>query len=282
MASAGPGDEMSFWEHLHALRGVLVRAAAVVTVVAVGLFCVMPELFERVILAPCRGDFPLYLAMDRLGALVGDGGGAMVSGDAAGDAMWSMGLINTQLASQLFVHISASVQGALVVCFPVLLWLAWGFVAPALYEGERRYASVAFVAGNLLFYLGMAVGYMLVFPMTLRFLAGYQLSDSIVNTITLDSYMDNFMGILLVMGVVFEIPLVAWFLGRLGVLRRGVFSRYRRHAVVGLVTAAAVITPTSDPLTLTVVFVPLYMLWEVSAWLVPREKAESEAVAAGG
>lgn len=269
-ASAGgpAGAEMTFWDHLHALRGVLWRGAAVVLVVAVGLFCVMPELFERVILAPCRGDFPLYRLMDRLSALMGGGAEAAEA--------WDMGLINTQLASQLFVHISASVQGAVVVCFPVLLWLVWGFVSPALYAGERRYASVAFVAGNVLFYIGMAVGYWLVFPMTLRFLAGYQLSDAIVNTITLDSYMDNFIGILFVMGLVFEIPLVAWVLGRIGMLSRSVFGRYRRHAVVALVVAAAVITPTSDPLTLAVVFVPLYLLWEVSALLVPKSKCVEE------
>ena len=269
-ASAGgsAGSEMTFWDHLHALRGVLWRGAAVVLVVAVGLFCVMPELFERVILAPCRGDFPLYRLMDRLSALMGGGAEAAEA--------WDMRLINTQLASQLFVHISASVQGAVVVCFPVLLWLVWGFVSPALYAGERRYASVAFVAGNVLFYIGMAVGYWLVFPMTLRFLAGYQLSDAIVNTITLDSYMDNFIGILFVMGLVFEIPLVAWVLGRIGMLSRSVFGRYRRHAVVALVVAAAVITPTSDPLTLAVVFVPLYLLWEVSALLVPKSKRVEE------
>lgn len=269
-ASAGgsAGAEMTFWDHLHALRGVLWRGAAVVLVVAVGLFCVMPELFERVILAPCRGDFPLYRLMDRLSALMGGGAEAAEA--------WDMGLINTQLASQLFVHISASVQGAVVVCFPVLLWLVWGFVSPALYAGERRYASVAFVAGNVLFYIGMAVGYWLVFPMTLRFLAGYQLSEAIVNTITLDSYMDNFIGILFVMGLVFEIPLVAWVLGRIGMLSRSVFGRYRRHAVVALVVAAAVITPTSDPLTLAVVFVPLYLLWEVSALLVPKSKRVEE------
>lgn len=269
-ASAGgsAGAEMTFWDHLHALRGVLWRGVAAVLVVSVGLFCVMPELFERVILAPCRGDFPLYRLMERLSALM--------SGGAEAAEAWDMGLINTQLASQLFVHISASVQGAVVVCFPVLLWLVWGFVSPALYAGERRYASVAFVAGNVLFYIGMAVGYWLVFPMTLRFLAGYQLSDAIVNTITLDSYMDNFIGILFVMGLVFEIPLVAWVLGRIGMLSRSVFGRYRRHAVVALVVAAAVITPTSDPLTLAVVFVPLYLLWEVSALLVPKSKRVEE------
>ena len=125
-SAGGPASaEMTFWDHLHALRGVLWRGVAAVLVVSVGLFCVMPELFERVILAPCSGDFPLYRLMDRLSALMG-------SASPAAAERWSMGLINTQLASQLFVHISASVLGAVVVWFPLLLWVVWGLVWPGL------------------------------------------------------------------------------------------------------------------------------------------------------
>lgn len=252
--------EMSFWEHLDDLRGVLLRMGAAVAVAAVALFCVMPRLFDSIILAPCRGDFPLY----RLFSLAASFTGEPYAGDD-----WHMELINTQLASQFFMHISISAQLAIVVTFPLLIYLMWTFISPALYPEERRHSAAAFIAGNALFYLGMAVGYFLVFPLTLRFLADYHLSESIANTITLDSYMENFTGILLVMGLVFEIPVIAWFLGRAGLADRGLFRRYRRHAIVALVVIAAVITPTSDPFTLAVVFLPLYLLWEVSALLVP-------------
>lgn len=254
---------MSFWDHLDALRGVLFRMGAVVAIAAIAIFCLMPNIFDSVILAPCHGDFPLYSLFDKLSALAGE-----TLTTSATD--FSVSLINTQLASQFFIHLSLSFQLALIATFPILVYLIWTFVAPALYPNERRNASAAFFFGNVLFYLGMATAYFLIFPLTLRFLAGYQLSAEIPNTITLDSYMDNFMSMLLVMGVTFEIPLLTWALGRFGILNRSFFSRYRRHAIVILVIAAAIITPTSDPFTLTAVFLPLYLLWEVSARLLPK------------
>lgn len=256
---------MTFWEHLDALRAVLFRIGATIVVAAVAVFCLMPRIFDPVILAPCHGSFPLYTLFDRLSALAGEP-------QTAPATDFSVSLINTQLASQFFIHMSLSFQLAIIITFPVLIYQLWTFVAPALYPRERRNASLAFIFGNLLFYLGMATAYFLVFPLTLRFLAGYQLSESIPNTITLDSYMDNFMSMLLVMGVTFEIPLLTWMLGRAGVLDRTFFSRYRRHAIVLLVVAAAVITPTSDPFTLLAVFLPLYLLWELSARLLPKRQ----------
>ena len=121
-----------------------------------------------------------------------------------------------------------------------------------------------------MFYLGVAAGYYLVFPLTVRFLADYQLSDLVPNVISLDSYTDTFVTIVFLMGVVFELPLLAWLLGRMGLLTRRFFSLYRRHAIVALMILAAVITPTGDPFTLFAVFIPIYLLWEFSAMLVPK------------
>ncbi len=123
-----------------------------------------------------------------------------------------------------------------------------------------------------MFYLGVATGYFLVFPLAVRFLAGYQLSEAIRPIVSLDSYMDNFFMLLVMMGTVFELPLLAWLLGRIGVLTRSFFRRYRRHAIVVLLIVAAVITPTGDPFTLFLVFTPIYALWEIGARLVPAEK----------
>ncbi len=171
--------EMTFWEHLDAFRAVLFRMGATILVAAVAIFIAMPRIFDSVILAPCHGSFPLYTAFDRLAALGGD--------TAATSADFHVSLINTQLASQFFIHLSLSCQLAVIVTFPLLVYILWCFVAPALYPRERRNAGAAFVAGNALFFLGMAVAYWLIFPLTLRFLAGYQLSADIPNTITLDS-----------------------------------------------------------------------------------------------
>lgn len=249
---------MSWGEHFDALRKVLFRVAVVLVVLGVAAFVLMPEIFDSVILAPTRGDFPLYRLFDRL------------SGNEPGS--FSVEMINIQLASQLFIHLSASFQVALIFGFPIVIYLLWGFVKPGLYEKERRPAVKAFIFGNLMFFIGVAVGYFVVFPVTLRFLATYQLSAMIPNVISLDSYMDNFTMIILVMGAVFELPLLCWALGKMGLMKKSFFAKWRRHAIVALLVAAALITPTGDPVTLFIVFVPLYALWEMSSTLVPRSQ----------
>ena len=255
-------QEMSFWDHIDALRSVLVRIIIVLVVVTIGLFCVMPTIFDKVILAPCHGDFVLYRLFERMTSSV-----PWLPQFTTGD--FQVELINIKLASQFFIHMSSSFWLALVLTFPIVLYLLWTFVAPALYPRERRGVKTAFSIGCLMFFLGVAVGYFVVFPVTLRFLADYHVSQLVPNQISLDSYMDTFLMLIFVMGVIFELPLLAWLLGSLGVLHRGFFKTYRRHAVVALLALAAIITPTGDPFTLMVVFLPIYLLYEVSAFLVP-------------
>ena len=259
--------EASFWEHLDALRGVLLRIAVVVAVLGTGAFILMPWLFDNVIMAPTYPGFPTYGLFDRAATYFG--------GDTTGD--FHVNIVSLELASQLFVHFSAACWTALIVGFPIVLYILWGFIAPALYSHERRGIVKAFMFGNMMFYLGVATGYFLVFPLAVRFLADYQLSDAIRPVVSLDSYMDNFFTLLLMMGAVFELPLLAWLLGKAGILTRSFFSSYRRHAIVVLLVVAAIITPTGDPFTLMLVFIPVYALWEFSARLVPAPESD-EAV----
>ena len=255
-------QEMSFWDHIDALRAVLIRIVIVLVAATIGLFCVMPYLFDNVILAPCHSDFVLYRLFERMTSSV-----PWLPQFTTGD--FHVELINIKLASQFFIHMSSSFWLGLVLTFPIVLYLLWTFVAPALYPRERRGVKTAFLIGCLMFFLGVAVGYFVVFPVTLRFLADYHVSQLVPNQISLDSYMDTFMMLIFVMGVIFELPLMAWLLGSLGALHRGFFKTYRRHAVVVLLVLAAIITPTGDPFTLMVVFLPIYLLYEVSAYLVP-------------
>ena len=254
---------MTFWDHLDALRAVLVRAFLVVAVAAIAAFIVMPALFDTVVLAPCRPDFPFYRLLDyiAINSPVGTG----ISAEP-----FSLNPVSLELTSQFFVHFSAACWTAVVAAFPVIIYLLWGFVAPALYEHERRGIRRAFLFGNIMFYLGVAVGYFIVFPLALRFLATYRLSESIASVVSLDSYMDNFYTLILLMGAVFELPLLAWLLGKMGFLTRAFFKKYRRHAIVALLIVAALITPTGDPFTLLAVFIPIYALWEFSATLLPK------------
>jgi len=163
---------------------------------------------------------------------------------------------------------STSMWIALLFAFPYVIYQLWTFVSPGLYAGEKRHARGAFLAGNIMFFIGIGVGYFLVFPLTLRFLAEYQVSEMVPNQISLDSYMSNFLTLNFIMGLVFELPLLCWLLSNMGLITRRFFKTYRRHAIVILLILAAFITPSSDPFTLSVVFVPLYALYELSAWVV--------------
>ena len=262
-ADVAVGGNATFWEHLDQLRGTLLRGIAVTGVLAIALFAVMPRLFPEMVMAPCRGDFALYRLFEWITARI------PVLPEFVSDG-WSVEVININLASQFFIHMQLSLIGAVIVAVPVWLGLLWNFVSPGLYPSERRGVARALWLGGGLFYIGMAIGYFVVFPLTLRFLADYQISADIANRISLDSYIDNFLGMLFAMGLVGEIPVVCALLGRIGILSRRSFSRYRRHAAVVLLILAAFITPTGDPLTLCVVFVPLYMLWELGGRMIPR------------
>ena len=164
----------------------------------------------------------------------------------------------------------------MLLTFPYLVWEVWKFVSPALYENEKRNVRWVFLFGTVMFFVGCAVGYFLVFPMTLRFLATYQLSAAITEHVSLDSYMDNFLMLIFVMGVVFEMPLLSWLLSQIGLLNRSFFQKYRRYAIVALLVGAAFITPSSDPFTLSIVFLPLYGLYELSAFFVKKAPPEED------
>lgn len=262
-------DNMSFWGHLEQLRGVLFRIFLVVVLLSVGFFFIMPWFFDNIILWPCHADFPSYHV---LGFLRGDG---QFMPDMGGDD-FDIQLINIKLGTQLMTHMSSSLMLGVAFSFPLIIYLLWRFVSPGLYEHERRGARKAFLFGNIMFYLGVLVGYFIVYPLALRFLSQYQLSETIVNQLTLDSYMDNFYTIIVAMGLVFELPLLCWMFGKMGFIDRSFFSRYRRHAIFGIALLSAIITPTSDIFTLLVVFAPVYSLWEMSSLLVPRKEPDDE------
>lgn len=268
-AEGNSDSGMSFWEHLDVLRGVLIRAAVLLLIVTIGMFCLMPQIFDSVILAPCNQQFPVYSFLNHI-----------QSADILGlsstefEQDFNIELININLASQFMIHMSLSFWLALVLSAPALMFLLWQFVSPGLYKRERKPITIGLTFGTVMFYLGVAVSYFIVFPLTLRFLSGYQLSSEIPNIISIQSYMDTLINLSLLLGLAFELPLVAMILGRFRLLTRNFFARYRRHAIVALLVLAAVITPTGDPFTLLVVFIPLYLLWESSALLVPRGAKE--------
>ena len=266
--------EMTFWDHLEALRWMLIRVLVVLAVLVVGGFGFIPWIFEHVVMAPSRNDFFLYTWMSKGASAL-----AMLPDDLK--RPFHVDIINIQLSSQFFLHMTLSVWFAVLVAFPYLIYEIWKFICPALYANERKSMRFPFVFGTVMFFMGCVVGYSVVFPLTLRFLYNYQISPEITNQLSLDSYMSNFLMLVFMMGIIFELPLVSMLLSKLGLLYREFFSTYRRHAIVALLVVAAFITPSADPFTLMAVFLPIYVLWEMSALLVkpaPKDTDEDDGL----
>lgn len=253
--------ELTFWDHLDELRWVLMRILVVWFVLAVGYFIAMPWLFDKVILAPCHNDFIFYDVLRYVGQL-------FHMDDAFFTEDFHVKLININLAAPFFIQISTAFWMSVVTATPYLFFEIWRFISPALYPNEHRGVKKALLIGTVMFFLGVLLGYFMVYPLTLRFLASYQLSAEIENQISLNSYIDNFMMLVLCMGLAFELPLVTWLLSLMGIVHKSFLRKYRRHAAIIIVFVAAVITPTGDPFTLTVVSVPLYLLYELSILMI--------------
>ena len=180
-------------------------------------------------------------------------------------------LINTELTRQFVVHMMTSLYVGIIVAAPYIIFELYRFISPGLYENERRYTTPLVIASYFMFMMGIIFCYFILFPITFRFLANYQVDTSIQNLISLESYIDTLVFLSLAMGIIFEIPILSWLLGRLGILHRQHMQQYRRHAIVIILIIAAIITPTSDAITLTIVSLPMYLLYEVSILLVPRK-----------
>ena len=245
---------MSFWEHLDVLRDSIIRMVVAAVVLGVVAFCLKEPLFD-IVLAPKDSDFITY---------------RWLGGEA-----FSINLINTGLAEQFLIHMKVALMVGILVASPYILFLLFRFIAPALYENERRYSVRITVAAYAMFLLGIVVNYFIIFPLTVRFLGTYQVSETVSNMLTISSYIDTMMMMSLIFGIIFEIPVISWLLAIFGLLKASWMSQYRRHAVIAILILAAAITPTGDALTLVIVALPIWLLYEVSILIVKMsEKRE--------
>lgn len=245
---------MDFWEHLDELRSYLVKAVVAVVLCAVAAFCCKEWLFA-IVMAPSSPDFFIYRTFTRLTGISSD---------------FHVDMFNPELAQQFLVHMKVSLWMGLLIVSPYVLYLLFHFVAPGLYTHERRYAIRAVGGGYVMFLLGVALNYFLIFPLTFRFLGTYQVSPDVPNQIALTSYVGMLLMLCFLMGVMFELPILCWLLAKIGVLKSHFMTKYRRHAIVVILIIAAVITPTGDPFTLTLVALPIYALYEMSVVIVKK------------
>lgn len=261
---AKEADNLTFWEHLDVLRGVLIRIAVVTVVAGIVAFLFKEELFA-VVLAPKESDFVTYRWLFGLSRLLGE----------SDSQAFYVQLVNTGLAEQFVIHVKTAMCAGLLCSSPYILYQLFRFVSPALYADERRYALRVVGGGYLMFMLGVLASYYLIFPLTFRFLGTYQVSGDVANMITLQSYMSTLILMCLSMGIVFEMPVLSWLFAKMGFLSAGFMRLYRKHALVIILIVAAVITPTSDVFTLMVVSLPMYLLYELSILLVSRTAGRS-------
>lgn len=255
--SSSAEDTLDFWRHLDVLRGVLLRIILVSLVAGCVVFCFKNEVFGFV-LAPKSSEFVTYRLLDSLCGWLG----------LPSVGTFDVRLINTGLAQQFMIHIRTAVCVGVIAVSPYIIYLLFTFVSPALYSTERRTTAVVVWSGYVMFILGLAFSYYLIFPLTLHFLGTYQVADEVTNMIDLESYMSTLMVMSLCMGIVFEIPVLAWTLARFGLVDASFMRRFRRHSIVAILIVAAVITPTTDVFTLLIVSLPMYLLYEAGILIV--------------
>jgi sec-independent protein translocase protein TatC len=259
---------MSFFDHIEELRWHIIRSIASVLVFAIIAFVNKHFIFDVVFLGPYHTDFWTYRKLCELGKLLKLGDDMCVKN-------LGFKLINTEMAGQFSQHIGISLTIGIVFAFPYAAWELWRFFKPALSAKERNYTNGIVAASTALFLTGIAFGYYMITPITIQFLGSYSLSDTIVNTIQISDYISTVTMTTFSIALTFELPIVVYFLAKAGILTPKVMREYRRHAIVIILILAAVLTPSTDMLTMTLVGVPFYILYELSifvAYIVARNK----------
>lgn len=250
---------LTFGGHLEVLRKMLFRVLVVVLLLAVVIFCFKSETFS-IILAPHKSDFMTFSFIERFMDSIGVD---------FRFTEYNIPLISTELSAQFMTHITVSCLLAVLLASPYIVFELFRFISPALYESEKRYSYMVAGVIYLLFLLGLLMSYFVLFPISFRFLATYQVDEEIVNTITLNSYISTFATLTFMMGVVFQLPVFTYVLGKMGFINAGMLKRYRAYALVIIMIIAAIITPP-DLFTLVLVTIPMYGLYELSILVLKK------------
>lgn len=248
---------LTFGGHLEVLRRMLFRVITVAGILSIVIFCYKDITWE-LLLAPSEYSFVTYRWIENIASVIGL--------DFHFEQFF-VDLIATDLSSQFMMHITTSVYLGLLGTSPYILYELFRFVSPALYETEKRYSVQVVVIVYLLFIIGVLMSYYVLFPISFRFLGTYSVAERIHSTITLDSYITTFTTLTLLMGVVFQLPVIAFALAKFGFISSNMLSKYRKHSFLVIMLVAAIITPP-DLMTLVLVTIPLYLLYEISIRVV--------------
>ncbi|HHU99854.1 MAG TPA: twin-arginine translocase subunit TatC [Bacteroidales bacterium] len=269
--NSNPDGEMTFLQHLEELRWHIIRSLVAIVIGAIVAFMFKDIIFDHIILAPNNPDFITNRLLCRLAD--------MVNVPLLCINQNPVELISIKLTGQFTTHITISLVAGLILAFPYVFREFWSFFRPALYEKERKYARGAVTMASLLFLAGIIFGYFIIAPLSINFLGTYRVSDLVTNQINITSYIGSVTSVALASGITFELPIVVFFLARIGVLTPEFMRKYRRHAIVVVLVVAAVITPP-DVFSLILVSIPLLILYEVSIFLAARVVRQREAAEA--
>jgi len=258
---------MSFLEHLEVMRWHLLRSLAAVVILALVAFVFKEIVFDRIILAPKEPEFPTNRGLCRLGEILGLKR-ICINQDP-------FNLQTVKMAEQFSMHIIVSLVAGIVAGFPYLFYEFWRFIVPALYEKEKKMAGGAVFYTSLLFLLGVGFGYYIISPLSVNFLGNYQVSESVISAPTLRSYVQTITSVVLASGIVFQLPILVYFLSKVGLVTPQFLKRYRRHSIILIVTLSAIITPP-DVFSQVLVALPLMLLYEIGIAISRRIMKEQE------
>ncbi|MBS1625274.1 MAG: twin-arginine translocase subunit TatC [Bacteroidetes bacterium] len=268
------GAEMGFFDHIDALRQHIFRAAICVILITIVMLYKSSWVFDQLIFGPVKSDFLTYRALCHLSnsirpllckfsPLLCPDKGLCFDG-------LDIKFMNTELFGQFMTQIQISIVLGVVFSFPYIIWEIWRFIRPALSENEARKSGRIVVFSSIFFFVGVAFAYFLIVPFSLNFAYGYQISGQVSNMFTLDNYISFVTMMMLGSGAIFELPMIIFFLAKMGIITAQFMRQYRRHAIVVILILAAVITPSPDMFTMTIVAIPIYFLFELSIVVAAR------------
>ena len=258
--------EMSFWGHIDALRGHLFRSVLVVLIIAVVVFFYPEILFDKIIFGPLRSDFLTYRAFCKLGHWL-QSNNLFKDGDQLCFGHYTFKLQSLGLSDQFTSQMWIAIIAGIIIGLPYVLWEVWRFIKPALKDKEKK-ASTSFIfSATALFLAGVLFDYYIIVPLMVNFLGNYKVSEMVENNFTMDSYIDTITTLTVATGIVFELPIIVFFLTKFGIMTPQFMRKYRKHAIVVILIVAGVITPSPDVTSQLLVAFPLYFLYEASIFV---------------
>lgn len=252
-------NEMSFLDHLEELRWHLIRSTMAIVIIGVVAFLMKDFIFDTIIFGPKKMSFPTYRLFCDIATRIG-----LESAFCADELPFT--IQNRTMAGQFSAHIWTSIWAGFIVGFPYVLYELWKFISPGMYENERKYSRGFILVASLLFFMGVLFGYYVVAPLSINFLGTYQVSKEVLNEIDISSFISTVRASVIACGIMFELPIIIFFLTKVGLVTPEVLRKYRKIALVVVLTLSAVITPP-DVASQIIVAVPVLLLYQVSIYI---------------